>query len=467
MGSLPAMPTFSAVENLVRHADITEASPLPFVGDAYREIHAALTRSVARHDALIVLTGDSGVGKTTLWRSVVEQTTGAAASAILNPFLNFHDLLKQVLVDFGLASGPTGEQDLRLTASEHDQIRSLQRFVENASGPAILVVDDAHLMNPLVLGQLRALINLSANARGLTILLVGQPPLEETLRRREFRIIGERVVQRSRLGSLSKAEVPAYVAHCYPISILRQTTCSTRLLRCRAVFRRRSTAWSPPRFRRHRPPAADRSMRRPSARPHSFYAPKPIRERAPFDWNRRGRGKHRACCGMARRMAVAVRNFHKPLIGRDNRGGLRDLEPPPPPMPNPTPPPEPFGGLPAVEPAPSPASPPTTLEAPAPTAPAAAQVAAAAPMASPPTSDARYTALRESACAASGRARGTRRGDGPPCVAEHVEQQGKLGATAQPELVSPLFDEIDARIAEARAMRLRLDAEEFRRQSGR
>ena len=81
--------------------------------------------------------------------------------------------------------------------------------------PTILIVDDAHLISRPVLYQMRALINLSTHVGGLTVLLVGQPPLETALRRREFRSIDERIVHRWHLGPLTKAEVPAYVAHCF------------------------------------------------------------------------------------------------------------------------------------------------------------------------------------------------------------------------------------------------------------
>ena len=195
---------------------MTIASPIPFAGGAYREIHAALARSLTRRDGLVLLIGETGVGKTTLWKAIVDET-GAAASAIVNPFLEFRDLLAQVTADFGLvpAHAAPDAQNPSLVTSEHEQIRTLQRFVEQAGRPAILIVDDAHLISRPVLHQMRALINLSTHVGGLTVLLAGQPPLETALRRREFRSIDERIVHRWHLGRLTRTEVPAYIAHCF------------------------------------------------------------------------------------------------------------------------------------------------------------------------------------------------------------------------------------------------------------
>jgi general secretion pathway protein A len=192
---------------------MTIAPHIPFAGSAYQEIQAALARALMRRDGLVVLIGETGVGKTTLWNAFVEET-GAAASAIVNPFLDFPDLLAQVTADLGLALAPAA-QNAPSATSEHEQIRAIQAFVEKAGRPVILIVDDAHLISRPVLNQIRALINLSTHVGGLTVLLAGQPPLETALRRREFRTIDERIVHRWHLGPLTRAEVPAYVAHCF------------------------------------------------------------------------------------------------------------------------------------------------------------------------------------------------------------------------------------------------------------
>ena len=183
-------------------------SPASVSGEAFVEVREAIRRSLERRDPLIVVTGASGTGKTTLCQSVLEEARGTASSTILNPFLTFRDLLKQVADDLDPASRKAAEADVDL-ATEHDLMRLIQRFVESNPGrPAVLFIDDAHLLNPVVLAQLRGLLNLSPVGRGLTILLVGQPELDATLRRPQFLSVEQRVAQRYRLESPTKPGLP-------------------------------------------------------------------------------------------------------------------------------------------------------------------------------------------------------------------------------------------------------------------
>jgi hypothetical protein len=186
------------------------SSPGSFDGEAHREIREAIKRSLERRDPLIVVTGDSGTGKTALCRAVLEEAKGAASSTVVNPFLTFRDLLKQVLSDLDPASGTSAaDSDVDLVASEHDLIRSIQRFIQsNPHRLAVVVIDDAHLLNSVVFAQLRALLNVSADGRGLTILLVGQPALEATLRRPEFRSVEQRIAQRYRIEPQTNLDAP-------------------------------------------------------------------------------------------------------------------------------------------------------------------------------------------------------------------------------------------------------------------
>ncbi|PYR55078.1 MAG: hypothetical protein DMF91_25195 [Acidobacteria bacterium] len=109
--------------NLVR-------SPASVSGEAFVEVREAIRRSIERCDPLIVVTGASGTGKTALCQSVLEEARGVASSTILNPFLTFRDLLKQVADDLDPASRKAAEADVDL-ATEHDLMRLIQRFVES------------------------------------------------------------------------------------------------------------------------------------------------------------------------------------------------------------------------------------------------------------------------------------------------------------------------------------------------
>ena len=62
-------------------------------------------QAIRRKEGFIVLTGDIGTGKTTLCRTLLEQFDEATFTAlILNPFLSVEELLREVLLSFGVVS---------------------------------------------------------------------------------------------------------------------------------------------------------------------------------------------------------------------------------------------------------------------------------------------------------------------------------------------------------------------------
>ena len=62
-------------------------------------------QAIRRKEGFIVLTGDIGTGKTTLCRTLLEQFDQTTFTAlILNPFLSVEELLREVLLSFGVVS---------------------------------------------------------------------------------------------------------------------------------------------------------------------------------------------------------------------------------------------------------------------------------------------------------------------------------------------------------------------------
>src|SRR5688572_16902358 len=73
----------------------------PAHGPAFDELHAG----IRRREGLIVLTGEIGTGKTTLCRAVLRQLDRRTFSSFVSdPFVSREDLLKALLVDFGVIS---------------------------------------------------------------------------------------------------------------------------------------------------------------------------------------------------------------------------------------------------------------------------------------------------------------------------------------------------------------------------
>lgn len=78
----------------------------------------------------------------------------------------------------------------------------------------VLLLDEAHEMRPEVLALLRLLTNFQLDSRlVLSIVIVGQPPLRELLRRDELADVRGRLAHVATLRPLSREESRAYIAH--------------------------------------------------------------------------------------------------------------------------------------------------------------------------------------------------------------------------------------------------------------
>jgi general secretion pathway protein A len=181
------------------------------------ESHSAaleqVTLALRRREALAVITGEVGTGKTMLCRILVQDLEPRTfISVISNPLLTAEDLLKQLLHDFGLLS----RDEARATSfTQHELVATLQRFIGSLvplRAHAIILIDEAQHLQPEVLEQVRLLSNFeSDNQKLLQIVLVGQLDLDTVLDRPELRQLRQRISRRHQLQPLKPYEVEQYV----------------------------------------------------------------------------------------------------------------------------------------------------------------------------------------------------------------------------------------------------------------
>ena len=175
-------------------------------------------QAIRRKEGFIVLTGDIGTGKTTLCRTLLEQFDETTFTAlILNPFLSVEELLREVLLSFGVVSKDALKTGRLATASKHELVRTLHDFLLSLvplHGSAVLIIDEAQHLSSDVLEEIRVLSNLETNDQKLLqVVIVGQLNLIEMLHKPDLRQLDQRISIRCSLKPLTREEVEAYVTH--------------------------------------------------------------------------------------------------------------------------------------------------------------------------------------------------------------------------------------------------------------
>jgi general secretion pathway protein A len=189
-----------------------------YLSESHDEAVRLLLQSIRRKEGFIVLTGDIGTGKTTLCRALLEQLDMTTfTSLILNPFLSVEELLREILLDFGVVSREAVRSGRIASASKHELASTLHDFLLSLvpiHGSGVLIIDEAQHLSPQVLEELRVLSNLETNeAKLLQIVLVGQLNLLDVLAEANMRQLDQRISLRATLKPLTRDEVDAYIAH--------------------------------------------------------------------------------------------------------------------------------------------------------------------------------------------------------------------------------------------------------------
>ena len=186
--------------------------------ESHEEAISLLQQAIRRKEGFIVLTGDIGTGKTTSCRALLEQLDASVfTSLILNPFLSVEELLREVLLDFGVVSREAVRSGRIASASKHELISTLHEFLLSLMpihGSAVLIIDEAQHLSTEVLEQIRIISNLETNeSKLLQIVLVGQLNLLDVLAAAEMRQLDQRISIRATLKPLNREETEAYIAH--------------------------------------------------------------------------------------------------------------------------------------------------------------------------------------------------------------------------------------------------------------
>ena len=186
--------------------------------ESHADAIAGLLQAITRREGFIVLAGDIGTGKTTLCRALLQQLDRTTfTSLVLNPFLSVEELLREILLDFGVVSRDAVRSGRLAAATKHELISTLHEFLLSLiaiRGSAVLIIDEAQHLSPGVLEEIRVISNLETNeSKLLQVVLVGQLNLLDVLGGEQMRQLEQRISLRALLKPLNRDEVESYIAH--------------------------------------------------------------------------------------------------------------------------------------------------------------------------------------------------------------------------------------------------------------
>jgi len=187
--------------------EITPDPKYLYLSESHKEALAHLTYAVRERKGFTVVTGEVGTGKTILVQTLLSKLDGNTKTAYLfNPIMGSTDFLHYICQDLGLKSQKKSKGEY--LSQLHNFLVACYSRNENV----VLIVDEAHKLDPTLLEEVRLLTNLeTSKSKLLQVILMGQPELDGILEDSQFRQLKQRVSLRYHLQPLNKEDMEKYI----------------------------------------------------------------------------------------------------------------------------------------------------------------------------------------------------------------------------------------------------------------
>ena len=174
---------------------------------SHRDALAYITYGIFQKKGFIAVTGEVGVGKTTVVNAFIDLFKPSLEVAfVFSTKFPFDQLLYLICNDFGLEVDGQNKVKMLMTLNKF----LIDQYDKNRN--TVLIIDEAQNLSPDVLEELRMLSNLETRDRKLIqIMLVGQPELETMLNLNEMRQLRQRIPGICRIPILSREDLERYI----------------------------------------------------------------------------------------------------------------------------------------------------------------------------------------------------------------------------------------------------------------
>lgn len=176
----------------------------------HEEAVASLIYAAQERKGFSLLTGEVGSGKTLISRLILSRLERSAKFAVIhNTRVGPRELLFSICREFDVRVAPD--------AAAPEMSRALEEFLLDQYARdrlAVVIVDEAQHLTSESFEELRLLGNLEADdAKLMSVLILGQPELQQTFRLPEMRQLQQRLFRSIHLKGLTRELTDGYIAH--------------------------------------------------------------------------------------------------------------------------------------------------------------------------------------------------------------------------------------------------------------
>jgi general secretion pathway protein A len=189
-----------------------------YMSGVHRAALTLLRYGIVSRQAISVVTGEVGAGKTTLINQILDEIEADTTVGLMSyTGQESGDLAEWIMMAFDL------EYKGKSKAELYDDFMHFLIEEYSHGRHTVLIIDEAQNMQVEGLENVRMLSNVNAKKEYLLhLVLVGQPELRELLQRQDLRQLAQRVSSAYHLRNLSLAEAQEYIA--YRLKVAGATT---------------------------------------------------------------------------------------------------------------------------------------------------------------------------------------------------------------------------------------------------